>query len=61
MVTSKLTKRIINPGGQHRTVTQWYGDDAVFLSAGGYHPRHPVIPVDIGRSEHRIGSWGSKA
>ena len=59
METSKLTKRVINPGtsighvhlkvanieralGFYRDVlgfevTQWYGDDAVFLSAGGYH------------------------
>jgi catechol 2,3-dioxygenase len=57
--TSKLTRRVINPGtsighvhlkvanieralGFYRDVlgfevTQWYGDDAVFLSAGGYH------------------------
>jgi catechol 2,3-dioxygenase len=57
--TSKLDKRVINPGtsighvhlkvanieralGFYRDVlgfevTQWYGDDAVFLSAGGYH------------------------
>ena len=59
METSKLDKRVINPGtsighvhlkvanieralGFYRDVlgfevTQWYGDDAVFLSAGGYH------------------------
>ncbi len=59
METSKLTKRVTNPGtsighvhlkvanieralGFYRDVlgfevTQWYGDDAVFLSAGGYH------------------------
>jgi catechol-2,3-dioxygenase len=57
--TSKISRRVINPGtsighvhlkvanieralGFYRDilgfeVTQWYGDDAVFLSAGGYH------------------------
>jgi catechol 2,3-dioxygenase-like lactoylglutathione lyase family enzyme len=59
METSKISRRVINPGtsighihlkvanieralGFYRDilgfeVTQWYGDDAVFLSAGGYH------------------------
>ena len=59
METSRISRRVINPGtsighvhlkvanieralGFYRDVlgfevTQWYGDDAVFLSAGGYH------------------------
>ena len=59
METSKISRRVINPGtsighvhlkvanieralGFYMDVlgfevTQWYGDDAVFLSAGGYH------------------------
>jgi catechol 2,3-dioxygenase len=40
-------------------VTQWYGDDAVFLSAGGYH--HHIGPIlrDFSTSPSSIRSGGT--